>query len=177
MEFNLMSDGRPNYHNHIYSAVVLFGIVICITAVYMSESKIEFFEHNTNRIHRLITASEIELDTLDREANSIETTLSDIKTKIKQQKKIDKPLTKTFLSLKENIEYLNADIAEKQKLLISLNLLKTSTLSQIKTLFWINSALLVIGSLMIIFGVAALGFRLEIFEERRNKKRASSEQP
>lgn len=142
----------------------------------MTESKIEFFEHNTNRIHRLITASEIELDTLDREAVIIEKTLSDMKNKLSNNKKVDKSMTKSFLLLKQDINYLNADIAEKQKLLISLNLLKTNTLSQIKTLFWVNSALLVTGSLMIILGVAALGFRLEIFEERRKKKRAMSEE-
>jgi len=171
-----MSDVRPNYHNHIYASILILGIVICLTAVYMTESKIEFFEHNTNRIHRLITASEIELDTLDREAVIIEKTLSDMKNKLSNNKKVDKSMTKSFLLLKQDINYLNADIAEKQKLLISLNLLKTNTLSQIKTLFWVNSALLVTGSLMIILGVAALGFRLEIFEERRKKKRAMSEE-
>lgn len=167
-----MTDSSPNYHNYIYSAIVFFGIVICMTAITISISKINYFEHNTNRIHRLITSSEIELDTLEKEASIIDSTIIEINKKINNKPAENKKLTKEFLNLKLDITKLRTDIAEKQKLLITLNLLKTSTLSQIKTLFWVNSILLVIGTLMVLIGAAALGFRLEIFKERRSKQRA-----
>ena len=170
-----MTPNSPNYHNYIYSGIVLFGIFICAISVYMSISKIDSYEHNTNRVHRLITASEIELATLENEILVIEKTIIDIKSKIDEKSKNNKSLPTQFLTLNLNLNDLSSDIAEKQKLLISLNLLKTHTLSQIKTLFWINSSLLVIGSLMIVFGSAALGFKLEIFEERRKKKRKETE--
>ncbi|MDH5392256.1 MAG: hypothetical protein OEY11_03615 [Gammaproteobacteria bacterium] len=169
-----MSTYSRNYHSYIYSTIVFFGIIICFSSVYFSISKINYFEHNTNRIHRLITSSEIELGTLEKEIKVIESTVNDIKTELdaspKNKKK--KNLTKDFVSLRENIFNLRSDIAEKQKLLISLNLLKSSTLSQIKTLFWINSGLLIIGSLMVLLGALALILKLEIFEDRRKKQRA-----
>lgn len=169
-----MTPNNPNYHNYTYIAIVTLGFLICATSIYISMSKIDAYEHNTNRVHRLITASEIELATLESEISDIEKTVLEIKESInnKQKKNKNKKISNEFHSFKLNINNLQSDIAEKQKLLISLNLLKTHTLSQIKTLFWINSALLVIGSLMVILGTAALGFRLEIFQERRNKNRA-----
>ncbi|MCK5336474.1 MAG: hypothetical protein KAQ67_09930 [Gammaproteobacteria bacterium] len=170
-----MSNTSPNYHNYIYSTVVILGIIICSAAIYISTSNINEFEHNTNRIHRLITASAIELDTLESEALVIESTLKDIKDKVSKKKNKGKKYTKEFFSLKQNIADLRTDIAEKQKLLISLNLLKTSTLSQIKILFWINSFLLVFGSLMVLIGISALIFKLEVFQDRRIKKRLDKE--
>lgn len=169
-----MTENSPKYHNHIYAAIVLFGIIIVAAAIYMSDSKIDFFEHNSNRIHRLITSSEIELDTLEKEAINIETALTELSEKITKNPDRNMALTQQFLGLKQSIIQLRNDIADKQKHLISLNLLKTGTLTQIKTLFWINSGLIVIGSLMIILGSAALGFKLEIFEERRKKSRQST---
>lgn len=168
-----MTDTRPNYHNHVYASFVVLGIIIVAAAIYMSSTKIDFFEHNTNRIHRLITASELELDTLEREAATIEKTLQELSDKIGDKPEANVKLTRQFLELKESINRLRSDIAEKQKLLISLNLLKTSTLTQIKTLFWVNSGLIVIGALMILLGGAAIGFRLEIFQDRRKRKRSA----
>lgn len=168
---NNTPNNHPNYHNHLYASLVIFGIIIIVASIYMSNSKIDFFESNTNRIHRLITASELELDTLEREAKTIESTLSDLSAKIGNKPNNNSKITSQFLLLKNNIRSLRSDIAEKQKLLISLNLLKTGTLSQIKTLFWVNSGLFVIGSLMALLGAAALGFKLEIFQDRRRKKR------
>jgi len=169
-----MSENHPNYHNHLYASFVIFGIIIIVASVVMSNSKIEFFEHNTNRIHRLITAAELELETLEREASTIEKTLTDMSERIGDKPENNKKLTRDFLNLKNDIQDLHVDIAEKQKLVISLNLLKTGTLSQIKILFWVNSGLLVIGMLMVILGSAALAFKLEIFEERRKRKREQS---
>ena len=170
-----MTPENPNYHNYIYSSIVLIGIIVCAASVYMSISKIDSYEHNTNRIHRLITASEIELATLENEIQVIEKTIADIQSTLNGKPENNKELAKQFMSFKDNISDLGSDIAEKQKHLIALTLLKTHTLSQIKTLFWINSALLVIGSLMIVFGSAALGFKLEIFQERRKKRRKDTE--
>jgi len=170
-----MTNNSPNYHNYIYSAIVVFGILICITAIYISTSKTSYFEHNTNRVHRLITASEIELATLEREITDIESTINSLKSELDGKPDKNKKLAQQFFTLKRNIVDLRNDIAEKQKLLITLNLLKTSTLSQIKTLFWINSALLVIGSLLFIIGTAALAFKLEVFQDRRQKNRPDQE--
>jgi len=167
-----MSDNSPNYHNFIYSAVVILGLVIASAAIYISSSNIEDFERNTSRIHRLISASETELDTLESEARVIEATIKKLSTEVNQNKKLNTKTQQHFYTLKQNISDLRIDIAEKQKLLITLNLLKTDTLSQIKTLFWINSFLLVFGSLMIIIGVSALVFKLEIFKDRRQNKRS-----
>jgi len=169
-----ISNKKPTYHNHLYVSFVIFGLFIISAAVYTSNSKIDFFEHNTNRIHRLITASELELDTLEREATTIEKTLNELSQRIDKKPERNKKLTREFLTLKDDIQDLRIDIAEKQKLLISLNLLKTGTLSQIKTLFWVNSGLLVLGTLMVILGTAALWFHLEIFQDRRQKKRESA---
>lgn len=166
-----MSNRSPNYHNIIYTIVVTIGIVSCIAAIYISTSNINEFEHNTNRIHRIITTSSIELDTLASEAKVIESTLKDLSDKINLNNRHHEKYNKEFYILKQDMRDLREDIAEKEKLLISLNLLKTSTLSQIKTLFWINSFLLVFGALMIILGVSALIFKLEIFQDRRTKKR------
>ena len=171
-----MSQKAPNYHNFIYSFVFILGAVICVAAIYMSTSNIDDFEHNTNRIHRLITASQGELDTLERELSSIEETIESIKIKLKTKNKNQIKLKQEFFILKQNLNDLRTDIAEKQKLLISLNLLKTSTLTQIKSLFWINSFLLVIGALLILIGLSALVFKLEIFKDRRNKKRKEKEE-
>lgn len=167
-----MSHKAPNYHNIIYSIVFIIGITTSVGAIYISSSSIDDFEHNTNRIHRLITASQVELDTLESELSSIEESIADINHKIKSKTKNQTKLKQEFFNLKQNISDLRTDIAEKQKLLISLNLLKTSTLSQIKSLFWINSFLLVIGTLLILIGLSALVFKLEIFQDRRNKKRS-----
>ncbi|MDH5517713.1 MAG: hypothetical protein OEY36_07825 [Gammaproteobacteria bacterium] len=168
-----MSSYSRNYHNYIYSTIVFFGVIICFSSIYFSISKINYYEHNTNRIHRLITASEIELGTLEKEIKVIESTVHDIKNRLDSKpEKNKKKLTKEFVSLRENIFNLRSDIAEKQKLLISLNLLKSGTLSQIKTLFWVNSGLLIIGSLMTLLGSLALILKLEIFEDRRKKQRA-----
>lgn len=166
-----MSTKSPSYHNYIYTTIVIFGFVVCFSSVYIASTKVDHYAHNTNRIHRLITSSEMELDTLDKEANEIESTITEFKSQISNEPEKHKKLTKEYLRLNQNIQNLRTDIAEKQKLLITLNLLRTSTLSEIKTLFWINSSILVLGSLMVILGVSALVFKLEVFEERRNKRR------
>lgn len=170
-----MSNTSPNYHNYIYACIVVIGIVSCSAAIYISTSNIDEFERNTNRIHRLITASAIELDTLESEALVIESTLKDMSEKIATKSGQQKKYKQEFFILKQDIFDLRSDIAEKEKLLISLNLLKTSTMSQIKSLFWINSFLLVFGTLMILIGVSSLIFKLEIFQDRRTKKRLDEE--
>lgn len=170
-----MSNSSPNYHNFIYSSLLIIGIVSCSAAIYLSTSNINEFEHNTNRIHRLITASSIELDTLESEMSVIESTLNDMGKNVPKKARDKKKYHQELFILKQDILDLRSDIAEKEKLLISLNLLKTSTLSQIKTLFWINSFLLVFGSLMILIGLSALIFKLEILQDRRTKKRLNDE--
>lgn len=171
-----MSNSRPNYHNYIYASIVIIGIISCTAAIYISTSNIEEFERNTNRIHRLITTSAIELDTLENEASLIDSTLKDFSDKINREGYKKKKHKQEFFILKQDILDLRYDIAEKEKFLISLNLLKISTMSQIKSLFWINSFLLVFGSLMILIGVSALIFKLEIFQDRRTKKRQEQEE-
>ncbi|MDH5423946.1 MAG: hypothetical protein OEY29_02995 [Gammaproteobacteria bacterium] len=172
-----MPKTSPNYHYYIYGSIVTIGIITCLATIYTSAEKIQHFEHNTSRIHRLISLSEVELDTLDNEANIIENTLKSIQEQIESNQEVDKNVKLEFFTLKKNIDDLRTDIAEKQKLLISLNLLKTDTLSQVKTLFWINSFLLVFGTLMVLGGLSALIFKLEIFQDRRTKKRLKQQQP
>ena len=98
-----MSNTSPNYHNYIYSTVVILGIIVCSAAIYISTSNINEFEHNTNRIHRLITASSIELDTLESEALVIESTLKEIKDKVSKKNNKGKKYTKEFFTLKRDI--------------------------------------------------------------------------
>lgn len=166
-----MSDNKPNYHNHFYSAMLLIGIAICVINIVMANTKIDYFESNTNRVHRLITNVEIDLDTLEKEAVSLGKTISELQTVLESQDDKDQRTTNDLMQMNQNIQQLRSDIAEKQKQTITLNLIKAENMTQIKTSFWLTTTIMVLGLLMSISGGLALAVKLEIFQDRRNKAR------
>jgi septal ring factor EnvC (AmiA/AmiB activator) len=171
MEQDLMSDAKPNYHNHFYTALLLLGLIICFVDVNVANSRIDYFESNSNRIHRLITNVEIDLDTLEKEAVSIERTMQDLHDSIKPESKKNTHSENELKLLQQNILKLRGDIAEKQKLTITLNLIKSDNITQMKTYFWIITIAMVIGLLMVISGAVSLAVKLEILQDRRRKSR------
>ena len=167
-----MSADRPNYHNHLYLGLLLAGILLSVICVWSANTKISNFESNTNRIHRMITTVEIDLRTLEREIDSITQTLKELQAELDAN-----PSEQTraeITRLNDSILKLRSDIAEKQKLIISLDLLRAGNMTQVKTLFWITSLLQTVGLLMIISGAVALGVKLEYFADRRKKQREES---
>lgn len=158
-----------------YKATAILGLLVIVAIIVFSWLRIEKFEQTVSEIFEDIITSNMVMDGLQTELAHIDKVLlaENTATDKKQSVTVDDVSYDSYEIERLRIEKNNILLHVKEKeldLATSLNI-KKHIMNEVRLMFVIALAFLLLGTLMAAFGFIGWHFKIELFEDRRKKPR------
>lgn len=163
--------------SRIYKLSALTGVLIIVLVATFSWMRMKQVEQSVSLVFEQIVLTNMEIEALKEELEHIDKVLTtvdraDAMTTDEEIIVDDIPYSKYAIErLRNDKQNILMHIKEKELDISETSGVKSHVMNEVRMLFGISLVLLVIGTLLAVFGFLAWYFKVELFEERRRKPR------
>ncbi len=156
-----------------YKLLAIFGVLIMIAAILFSWMRLQHLEENVSAIFEEIVTANLEVTGLKTELRHINKVLQVADHAEKKNITVD-DITYTAYEverLRTEKDAILLHVKEKELDLITSSSIKKNVMNEVRLLFVAALVILLLGTLMTVFGLIGWYFKIELFEDRRRKPR------
>ena len=158
-----------------YKILAVLGLLAIIATIVLSWLRIDSFEKSVSTVFEEIITSNMEVNGLQAELGHITKVLqASSENQDKQKPVIVDDVPYDFYSierLREERDNILLHVKEKELNLVSSLNIKNHVMNEVRLLFVAALAFLLLGTLMMAFGLIGWYLKIELFEDRRKKPR------
>jgi len=161
--------------SQFYKLCAVVGALIIIVAIIFSWTRIQYLEEDVSAVFEEMVTSNLEVEGLKTELQHIDKVLQAANQAEKNKENIsvdDIPYTDYEVErLRKEKSSILLYIKEKELDLITSSSIKKHVMNEVRLLFITALAVILFGTLMMMFGFLGWYFKIELFEDRRRKPR------
>lgn len=156
-----------------YKICAIVGTLLIILTVAYAWMRIQQFEQNVSVVFEKMVMEKLEADSLKDELRHIDKVLGKISDKSNATVEVDGVEYSSYQIERLRIDQVNLQgyFQEKNQALAQSSIVKKHIMNEVRILFMMSLAFLVIGTLLAALGFLGWYYRVEMFEERRHKPR------
>lgn len=156
-----------------YKICAVVGTLIILVTVTYAWMRIQQFEQNVFVIFEKMATESLEVDSLKDELRHIDKVLNKVADKTSATVEVDGVEYSSYQIERLRIDRVNlmGYFQEKNLALAQSSLVKKHIMNEVRVLFMVSLAFLVVGTLLAALGYLGWYYRVEMFEERRQQLR------
>ncbi len=156
-----------------YKICAIVGTLLIILTVAYAWMRIQQFEQNVTVVFEKMVTEKLEADSLKDELRHIDKVLGKISDKSNDTVEVDGVEYSSYQIERLRIDQVNLQgyYQEKNQALAQSSIVKKHIMNEVRILFMMSLAFLVIGTLLAALGFLGWYYRVEMFEERRHRPR------
>ena len=158
-----------------YKICAIVGTLLIILTVAYAWMRIQQFEQNVSVVFEKMVTEKLEADSLKDELRHIDKVLDKTSDKSNAAVEVDGVEYSSYQIERLRIDRVNLQgyFQEKNMALAQSSIVKKHIMNEVRILFMMSLAFLVIGTLLAALGFLGWYYRVEMFEERRHKPRSA----
>ena len=156
-----------------YKVCAIVGTLLILVTVTYAWMRIQQFEQNVFVVFEKMVTESLEVDSLKNELRHIDKVLNKVADKTSDAVEVDGVEYTSYQIERLRIDRVNlmGYFQEKNLALAQSAVVKKHIMNEVRVLFMVSLAFLVVGTLLAALGYLGWYYRVEMFEERRHQSR------